>query len=84
MHDEAGVPDRPRLHLGVAGRGVVVRHQLQRQALGRLAVDQAQELQPQDVGYVDATQAGTAVFSVLRTKFNSAKNLQSGCCRPAD
>jgi hypothetical protein len=46
VHDEARVLAQPSLYLGVVVRGVVVYNQMQRQALGRLAVDQTQELQP--------------------------------------
>jgi class 3 adenylate cyclase len=46
VHDEARVPRQPLLNLGVAVRGVVVHDQMQRQMLGRAAIDEPQELEP--------------------------------------
>ena len=46
MHLEARVLVQPRPHLGVLVRGVVVGDQMQGLALGRLAIDLTQELQP--------------------------------------
>ena len=46
VHDEARMLGQPGLHVGVGVRGVVVHDQMQLQVLGRLAVDQPQELQP--------------------------------------
>ena len=46
MHVEPGVLGQPRLHRRVLVGGIVVGNQVQGLALGRLAVDLAQELQP--------------------------------------
>ena len=46
VHDEARVFDEPGLHVGMLMGRVVVDDQVQRQLLGCLAVDEAQELEP--------------------------------------
>ena len=49
VHVEARVFGQPLLHCRVLVRGVVVGDEVQRLALGRLAIDLAQELEPLDM-----------------------------------
>ncbi len=50
MHGKSRMRGQPRLHGGVFVRRVAISDQMQRLALGRFAIDLAQELQPLDVG----------------------------------
>ncbi len=49
MHVESWMLVQPRLHSGVLVSGVIVGNQVQRLALGGLAINLAQQLQPYDV-----------------------------------
>ena len=49
MHVESWMLVQPRLHSGVLVSGVIVGNQVERLALGGLAINLAQQLQPYDV-----------------------------------
>lgn len=68
VHDEARMLGQPQLHCGMLVGRVVVDNQMHSEGLGRLALDQAQELKPLLVAVLRAYREDGAVEHVKRGK----------------
>ena len=77
MHVESWMLVQPRLHSGVLMGGVIVGNQVQRLALGGLAINLGQQLQPFDVRVALLALPMTRVSSTLSAENREVVPLRS-------